>query len=64
MPVYGDEGRKRRGEIRYRIKKTVKPYAGRILYPELEEDDRVGGRISGATAMRWYRRDELERLVD
>jgi hypothetical protein len=49
--------------IRYRIRDGVKPYAGRLLYPEHEEEDQVGGRIKGVTAERWYRREELERLI-
>jgi hypothetical protein len=48
---------------RYRIKAVVRPYAGRILYAEYEEATRVAGRIVGATATRWYFRDELEELA-
>lgn len=47
-------------DFAYRVKPGVRPYGGRLLYPEYEEADRVGGRIKGVTATRWYGRDELE----
>jgi hypothetical protein len=52
----------RKDDYIYRIKRGVRPYGGRLLYPEYEEKDRVGGRIKGVTATRWYDRAELETL--
>lgn len=46
--------------IRFRIKRDVRPYAGRVLNAIRLEGQNVIGWIEGATANRTYRRDELE----